>query len=179
MTDMDGVQGRREHRRHAGQGGLPERPDAADPVRADDREGAEAAAADRAALDQQVLHPRPAAARTRFIRWAVDAGPHGVRDLLGQPGRAARREELRGLHARGPLAALDAIEQATGEREVNAIGYCLGGTLLAATLAYMAAKRDDRIKTRDLFVDHDRLRRGRRARRLHRRGAAARRSRRR
>ena len=41
----------------------------------------------------------------------------------------------------GYLAALDAIERATGEREVNVIGYCLGGTLLSATLAWMAAKR--------------------------------------
>ena len=38
----------------------------------------------------------------------------------------------------GPLDALDAIEQATGERDANVIGYCLGGTLLASTLAYMA-----------------------------------------
>jgi len=52
----------------------------------------------------------------------------------------------------GYLAALDAIEKATGEREVNAIGYCLGGTLLASTLAFMAAKDDDRIKTATFFV---------------------------
>jgi polyhydroxyalkanoate synthase len=47
----------------------------------------------------------------------------------------------------GPIAALDAIEKATGEREVNVVGYCLGGTLLTATLAYMAAKGDDRFKS--------------------------------
>jgi polyhydroxyalkanoate synthase len=52
----------------------------------------------------------------------------------------------------GPLAALDAIEQATGERKVNAIGYCLGGTLLGATLGYMAAKGDDRVASATFFV---------------------------
>jgi polyhydroxyalkanoate synthase len=45
----------------------------------------------------------------------------------------------------GPLAALDAIEKATGEKEVNVLGYCLGGTLLATMLAYMAVKKDKRI----------------------------------
>jgi polyhydroxyalkanoate synthase len=52
----------------------------------------------------------------------------------------------------GIFAALDAIETATGEREVNAIGYCLGGTLLASTLAWMAKRGDDRIKTATFFV---------------------------
>src|SRR5262249_23127789 len=46
----------------------------------------------------------------------------------------------------------DVIEQATGERQVNAIGYCVGGTLLAATLAYMASTGDDRIKSATLFA---------------------------
>jgi polyhydroxyalkanoate synthase len=45
----------------------------------------------------------------------------------------------------GTLAAIDAIEKATGERAVNAVGYCLGGTLLAATLGYLAAKKEPRI----------------------------------
>ncbi len=52
----------------------------------------------------------------------------------------------------GPIAALDAIEEATGEHEANVIGYCLGGTLLASTLAYMAVKRDTRIKSATYFV---------------------------
>jgi polyhydroxyalkanoate synthase len=52
----------------------------------------------------------------------------------------------------GPFAALDAIKDATGEREVNVIGYCLGGTLLAATLAYMAVKGDDRFASATFFT---------------------------
>ena len=52
----------------------------------------------------------------------------------------------------GVLASLDAVEQATGEREVTAIGYCIGGTLLGAALAYMAAKGDDRIKAATFFA---------------------------
>ena len=52
----------------------------------------------------------------------------------------------------GPLAALDAIDAATGERSVNAIGYCLGGTLLAAMAAYLAARNDDRIASATYFA---------------------------
>src|SRR5262249_41433463 len=52
----------------------------------------------------------------------------------------------------GPLAALDAMQRATGEKNANVIGYCLGGTLLSATLAYMTAKRDNRVKSATFFV---------------------------
>ena len=52
----------------------------------------------------------------------------------------------------GILAALDAIELATGSRETNALGYCIGGTLLAATLAYMAATGDERVWSATLLA---------------------------
>ena len=45
----------------------------------------------------------------------------------------------------GPFAALTAIERATGEREVNAVGYCLGGILLSALAAWLEAKGDARL----------------------------------
>ncbi len=38
----------------------------------------------------------------------------------------------------GIVAALDAVEQATGQKTVNAVGYCIGGTLLATALAWFA-----------------------------------------
>jgi polyhydroxyalkanoate synthase len=47
---------------------------------------------------------------------------------------------------------MDVIEQITGERQVDVIGYCLGGTLLACTLAYLAAKGDDRVTSATFFV---------------------------
>ena len=52
----------------------------------------------------------------------------------------------------GPLAALDAIKQATGEDEVHAVGYCVGGTMLAVALAAMAAWHDERIMSATLFA---------------------------
>lgn len=41
---------------------------------------------------------------------------------------------------KGPLAALDVIESITGSQSTSIIGYCLGGTLLSITLAWLAAK---------------------------------------
>ena len=89
--------GRRQHGDHAGQGDLPERTDAADPVHADDGNRAAHAAADRAALDQQVLHPRSQAGEV-LHQMVRRSGHHRVRDLVGQPGQEARPEDLRRLH---------------------------------------------------------------------------------
>jgi polyhydroxyalkanoate synthase len=52
----------------------------------------------------------------------------------------------------GPLAAIDAIEQAPGEKSVNLIGYCIGGTLTAATLAQMAVTGRTRAASATFFT---------------------------
>jgi hypothetical protein len=79
----DQVRGRAQSRAHARQGDLRERTDPAHPVRARDRNGAQAPAADRAALDQQVLYPRPHAGKVvhQVVR---RPGPDRIRHLLGQ-----------------------------------------------------------------------------------------------
>ncbi|MBO6581208.1 MAG: alpha/beta fold hydrolase, partial [Thalassospira sp.] len=82
-----------------------------------------------------------------FIKWAVDQG-HTVFVLSWvNPDSELAEKSFEDYAKEGVLAALDMIEQATGENEVNAIGYCLGGTLLASTLAYMAKTGDDRVKS--------------------------------
>ena len=68
------------------------------------------------------------------------------------PDEKLAHKDLEDYMFEGPMAALDAIEQATGERECKVIGYCLGGTLLASMLAYMAEKGDTRVKAATFFV---------------------------
>lgn len=96
-----------------------------------------------------ILDLRP---RNSFVRWAVSQGHTVFVISWVNPDENLAEKGFEDYMTDGYLAALDAIEQATGEREVNAIGYCLGGTLLASTLAYMAAHGDDRIKTATFFV---------------------------
>jgi len=62
------------------------------------------------------------------------------------------KKSLEDYVRQGPIAALDAIKLATGEEKVHAIGYCVGGTLLAVTLAAMAAWHDERIVSATLFA---------------------------
>ncbi|MDQ2101288.1 PHA/PHB synthase family protein [Azospirillum isscasi] len=90
--------------------------------------------------------------KNSFIKWAVDQG-HTVFVLSWvNPDEKLAQKGFEDYMFEGPLAALDAIAKITGEKDVNAIGYCLGGTLLASTLAYMAAKKDDRIKSATFFT---------------------------
>ncbi len=96
-----------------------------------------------------ILDLRP---KNSFVRWAVSQGHTVFVISWVNPDEHLAEKGFDDYMIEGYLAALDAIEQATGEREVNAIGYCLGGTLLASTLAYMAAKGDDRIRTATFFV---------------------------
>ena len=87
-----------------------------------------------------------------FVKWAVDQGHTVFMISWVNPGEELANKSFDDYLVEGPLAALDAIEKATGEREVNAIGYCLGGTLLASTLAFMAARKDTRIASATFFA---------------------------
>ena len=101
-------------------------------------------AAHRAALDQQVLRSRPQPGEKSFVRWAVAQGLTVFVVSWVNPDERHAAKDFEAYMREGIFAALDAIEQATGERDVTAIGYCVGGTLLAIALAYMAAQGDDR-----------------------------------
>ncbi|HEY3075082.1 MAG TPA: class I poly(R)-hydroxyalkanoic acid synthase [Burkholderiales bacterium] len=90
--------------------------------------------------------------KNSFIRWAVERG-HTVFVLSWvNPDAKLAQKGFDDYMVEGPLAALDAVARATGQRELNVIGYCLGGTLLGATLGYLAAKGDDRVKSATYFV---------------------------
>jgi polyhydroxyalkanoate synthase subunit PhaC len=90
--------------------------------------------------------------KNSFIRWAVDRGYTVFVVSWVNPDEKLRYKRFEDYMQQGILAALDAIEKATGQREVNTIGYCIGGTLLAATLAWMKANDDDRIKSATYFT---------------------------
>jgi len=87
-----------------------------------------------------------------FIKWAVDQGHTVFVISWVNPDASLAHINFDDYMELGILAALDAIEQATGEKSVNHIGYCIGGSLTAATLAYMAKTGDDRINSATYFT---------------------------
>jgi polyhydroxyalkanoate synthase len=90
--------------------------------------------------------------KNSFIRWAVERGHTVFVVSWVNPDAKLAQKGFDDYMVEGPLAAMDAVARATGQREVNLIGYCLGGTLLGATLGYLAAKSDDRVKSATYFV---------------------------
>ena len=96
-----------------------------------------------------ILDLRP---KNSFIRWAVEQGHTVFIISWVNPTEELAQKGFTDYMLQGPVEALDVVEKATGEKDINAIGYCLGGTLLACTLAYLSAKDDDRIKSATYFT---------------------------
>jgi polyhydroxyalkanoate synthase len=87
-----------------------------------------------------------------FVRWVLDKGYTVFIISWVNPDKNHASKKFEDYMLEGPLAALDAIYLATGEKQVNVMGYCLGGTLLSCAMAYLKSKNDSRIKSATLLT---------------------------
>jgi polyhydroxyalkanoate synthase len=82
--------------------------------------------------------------KNSFLRWAVNEGMTVFVISWVNPDGTLAHKDFEDYLTEGTLAALDAVEKVTGESDANVVGYCLGGTLLAATLGHLAAKKEQK-----------------------------------
>ena len=87
-----------------------------------------------------------------LIKWLVEQGHTVFVVSWVNPDASLRHKDFEDYVTGGALAAIGAVEQVTGEPRVNLVGYCIGGTLLAATLAYMQETGDPRAASATFFV---------------------------
>ncbi|HQR51883.1 MAG TPA: class I poly(R)-hydroxyalkanoic acid synthase [Burkholderiales bacterium] len=90
--------------------------------------------------------------KNSFIKWAVDQGHTVFVISWVNPDVNLAHKNFEDYLLEGPIDAIEQIRKATGEDEVNTAGYCLGGTLLAGTLGYLAAKGEQRIASATFFT---------------------------
>ncbi|MCW3784126.1 PHA/PHB synthase family protein [Defluviimonas salinarum] len=96
-----------------------------------------------------ILDMRP---KNSLIRYALERGHTVFAISWVNPGPEHAGKSFESYMNEGVIAALDAIEKATGEKKVNTIGYCIGGILVNATLGHLAATGSDRIATSTTLV---------------------------
>ncbi len=87
-----------------------------------------------------------------YIKWCVDQGITVFVISWVNPDRELGKKTFEDYMKEGPLAAMDVIEKVTGEMKVHTAGYCVGGTLLATTLAWLAEKRRVRVTSATFFA---------------------------
>jgi polyhydroxyalkanoate synthase len=87
-----------------------------------------------------------------FVKWCVDSGLTVFVVSWVNPDAKLAGKSFEQYMREGVLAAIDAVEAATGETQMHTIGYCVGGTLLAITLAYLAAKNENRALSATMFA---------------------------
>lgn len=82
-----------------------------------------------------------------FINYVVSQGFTVFTISWVNPGEELANKSFDNYMEEGILTAVDVVTKQTGQRSIGALGYCVGGTLLACTLAYMAATKDNRISS--------------------------------
>lgn len=81
-----------------------------------------------------------------FIKWAVDQGLTVFCVSWVNPSAKLAKVDFDGYMTKGLLAAVKAVQKASGEDALNVIGYCIGGTLLSASMAYLHTKEPQLVK---------------------------------
>ena len=87
-----------------------------------------------------------------YIKWCVDQGITVFVISWVNPDKELGKKTFDDYMKQGPLTAMDVIEKVTGEMKVHTAGYCVGGTLLASTLAWLAEKRRQRVTSATFFA---------------------------
>ncbi|ANS87522.1 Poly(3-hydroxyalkanoate) polymerase [Vibrio scophthalmi] len=91
--------------------------------------------------------------KNSMVRWLLEQGHSVFMISWRNPGQAQHKVEFGDYVTEGVAKAVSAIEDITGQSQINAAGYCIGGTVLASTIAYYAAKRmKKRIKSASFFT---------------------------
>lgn len=87
-----------------------------------------------------------------YIKWCVDQGITVFVISWVNPDKRLGAKSWEDYMKEGVLTAMDVIERVTGEMKVHTAGYCVGGTMLATTLAWLAEKRRQRVTSATFFA---------------------------
>jgi polyhydroxyalkanoate synthase len=90
--------------------------------------------------------------KNSMIKWLADQGHTVFLVSWVNPGEDMAEATFEDYAREGIYEAVDAVTKATGVDRMNTIGYCIGGTLLAAVLAHMAKTGDRRIQSATFFA---------------------------
>jgi polyhydroxyalkanoate synthase subunit PhaC len=88
-----------------------------------------------------------------FVKWCVDQGISLFMVSWKSADESIADATLDDYVLRGQIDAIDTVREVLGVESVNAIGYCVAGTTLAATLAYLQAKGEaDKVRSATFFT---------------------------